>query len=233
MVCVVCGKTFLEDWRKYKTASDPKYCSRVCSNHRVFTEEIKNKISLKLSKEKRRCLCGKELERHNTSGKCSPCFIRDRKERLAFERSKNQEVKKDGIKKQLHDLKLKVFEDWKNNITSEAIETQSGLTKKELGSFYKRAIKDFLLELQDNRCSICGINNIWNGDLITFILDHIDGDSYNHKRNNLRLICPNCDSQQPTFKSRNKGKGRVARRIKYHERYTNAIQLGLEKPINL
>lgn len=48
-----------------------------------------------------------------------------------------------------------------------------------------------------------------------FVLDHVDGDSGNNTRPNLRLVCPNCDSQLPTFKARNRGKGRAWRRQRY------------------
>lgn len=46
-----------------------------------------------------------------------------------------------------------------------------------------------------------------------FILDHIDGDASRNDRDNLRLICPNCDSQLPTYKSRNKNSARTFRKI--------------------
>ena len=39
-------------------------------------------------------------------------------------------------------------------------------------------------------------------------IDHIDGDASNNKRENIRMICPNCDSQTETFKSKNKNSKR-------------------------
>ncbi len=63
--------------------------------------------------------------------------------------------------------------------------------------------KKFFLEEQNNKCAICGITNIWNEKELVFILDHIDGHANNNNRDNLRLICPNCDSQLSTYKSKN------------------------------
>ena len=57
----------------------------------------------------------------------------------------------------------------------------------------------------------------WNGLPLVLVLDHVNGDPEDNRRENLRLVCPNCDSQLPTYKARNKGKGRAWRR----ERYAN------------
>lgn len=78
-------------------------------------------------------------------------------------------------------------------------------------------IRRHILDEQDHRCSICGIVEEWNDQPLVFVLDHIDGDASNNHRDNLRMVCPNCDSQLPTFKSRNRGNGRHLRR----ERYAN------------
>ena len=43
----------------------------------------------------------------------------------------------------------------------------------------------------------------WNGKPVTFIADHIDGNSNNNRRDNLRMIDPACDSQLDTYKSKN------------------------------
>lgn len=62
------------------------------------------------------------------------------------------------------------------------------------------------------KCAICGIGRIWNGKSINFVLDHIDGDASNNSEENLRLICPNCDSQLDTYKSKNKNSARTHRK---------------------
>lgn len=73
-------------------------------------------------------------------------------------------------------------------------------------------IREYILNSQNNRCAICGIENIWNGKPLNFILDHIDGDASNSSRENVRLICPNCDAQLPTYKSKNKHSARSSRK---------------------
>lgn len=78
-------------------------------------------------------------------------------------------------------------------------------TMIKVNSIYRKYID----EEQNGKCSICGMKQIWNGKPIVFILDHIDGDSSNHDRKNLRLICPNCDSQLDTYKAKNKNSKRT------------------------
>lgn len=78
-------------------------------------------------------------------------------------------------------------------------------------SYNIKSIKNFILLEQNNKCSICNMNNRWNDKDIVFVLDHIDGDASNNKRENLRLVCPNCDSQLDTYKSKNKNSARKER----------------------
>ncbi len=49
----------------------------------------------------------------------------------------------------------------------------------------------------------CNISVEWLGKKITLELDHIDGDNNNNSLNNLRLLCPNCHSQTPTYRGKN------------------------------
>jgi hypothetical protein len=75
------------------------------------------------------------------------------------------------------------------------------------------SLKNWFLKDQDYKCDICNINNNWNGFELIFVLDHIDGNADNNYRENLRLVCPNCDSQLDTFKSKNKNSSRKERYI--------------------
>ena len=80
------------------------------------------------------------------------------------------------------------------------------------GSHYRHYVRRYLLLYQHDRCDLCGRPNKWHGKELIFILDHIDGNSDRNMRENLRMICPNCDSQLPTYKNRNLGHGRSSLR---------------------
>ena len=86
-------------------------------------------------------------------------------------------------------------------------------------------IKSYIKEKFSNTCQCCGITE-WNGQSITLTVDHIDGDAYNSKEENLNLLCPNCHSQTPTYAGRNKGKGTRLYRKKYDDKYRD-IKAGL------
>lgn len=61
-------------------------------------------------------------------------------------------------------------------------------------------VKRYVFEDQHRCCAICGSPAHWMGMRLILVLDHIDGDSTNNARENLRMVCPNCDSQLRTFK---------------------------------
>lgn len=83
------------------------------------------------------------------------------------------------------------------------------------GSGVGHYVRLHLLEAQGHSCAICAGATTWQGQELRLVLDHVDGDSTNNRRENLRLVCPNCDSQLPTYKARNRGKGRAWRRQRY------------------
>jgi hypothetical protein len=89
------------------------------------------------------------------------------------------------------------------------------------GGYTPKNFKTEFLREQNDRCAICGCEQMHNGKPLIFVLDHIDGNASNNRRENLRMICPNCDSQLPTFKSKNKNS---SRRNYWKEKILNALK---------
>jgi 5-methylcytosine-specific restriction endonuclease McrA len=77
-----------------------------------------------------------------------------------------------------------------------------------------RTMKRYLIETDGYLCSECGITE-WNSKPIMLELEHKNGNSGDNSRENVCLLCPNCHSQTSTYKNKNKGNGRHARRSRY------------------
>lgn len=70
-------------------------------------------------------------------------------------------------------------------------------------------IKRYLRRKFGNKCCLCGWAKINpKTGLVPLVADHIDGNWRNNTENNLRLLCPNCDSLTPTYAGLNKGRRR-------------------------
>ena len=87
-----------------------------------------------------------------------------------------------------------------------------GLSVKSIEEYFKqntshcgahtrdKIIKNNLMEY---KCAICGNIGEWNGKQLVLQLDHINGDHFDNRLENLRFLCPNCHSQTETFGSKN------------------------------
>lgn len=64
----------------------------------------------------------------------------------------------------------------------------------ERSTYGRGALKRRLFEegLKDRRCELCGQDEHWKGQVISLILDHINGVRDDNRLENLRIVCPNC-----------------------------------------
>jgi hypothetical protein len=75
----------------------------------------------------------------------------------------------------------------------------------EHSSYGRQNLKKRLLAngMLKNECSLCGGQPEWQSRPLVMILDHINGVNDDHRRENLRMVCPNCNSQLATFSGGN------------------------------
>ena len=82
------------------------------------------------------------------------------------------------------------------------------------------ALRRALVRRDGSVCSDCGLAE-WRGKPIPLESDHRNGNGDDHRSENLRLVCPNCHAQTPTYRARNVGNGRVVRRLRERQRYVS------------
>jgi hypothetical protein len=73
---------------------------------------------------------------------------------------------------------------------------------------YKLKIRLYRENLKKPECEICGWNTQSTDGRIPVELDHINGDHFDNRIENLRILCPNCHSLQLTHRGINSKKHR-------------------------
>ena len=63
----------------------------------------------------------------------------------------------------------------------------------------RRIIRENLLPY---KCNECGMDE-WKGQKLSLHLDHINGNGWDHKLENLRFLCPNCHSLTENYTGKN------------------------------
>jgi len=90
----------------------------------------------------------------------------------------------------------------KNSLNLDDILNKDSFVSRKVikNKLYKEGIKNKI-------CEICGQDENWfNDSKIVHILDHINGDAYDNRLENLRIVCPNCNSTLETNCGSNKTK---------------------------
>jgi hypothetical protein len=77
----------------------------------------------------------------------------------------------------------------------------------------RNTLKRQLLQqgLIENKCQLCDCLPEWYGKPLVLVLDHINGVNNDNRIENLRLLCPNCNSQTETFAGRNAKRNRASK----------------------
>ncbi|MFY1586467.1 hypothetical protein ACN267_18420 [Micromonospora sp. WMMD734] len=69
------------------------------------------------------------------------------------------------------------------------------------GARLKAALRDIGVP---DECEGCGTGPVWQARPLTLHVDHLTGDFLDNRPPNLRLLCPNCHSQTPTYAGRHR-----------------------------
>lgn len=77
------------------------------------------------------------------------------------------------------------------------------MTKASTYSTYKLKRRLLRVGLKPSSCEECGWAKQSQEGHLPLELDHINGDRFDHRLENLRILCPNCHSLKPTYRGHN------------------------------
>lgn len=105
---------------------------------------------------------------------------------------------------------LNIFEEKKSKLKKERVTSFKEFPLDEVmvinSSFARAPLRKRLIKEKviPYLCEICGMEPMWLGKPLSLILDHKNGIRNDHRKENLRFLCPCCNSQTETFAGRNK-----------------------------
>ncbi len=100
--------------------------------------------------------------------------------------------------------KIEYFSSQKNGVyCSNRCQGDYTLKKRfKEGTRWNYAMRNYIIRERGEKCEKCGIAE-WNKNVLSFHVDHINGDRKDNRFENLKILCPNCHSQTDTFASKN------------------------------
>lgn len=87
-----------------------------------------------------------------------------------------------------------------------AIPLKDILVQNSTFQSFKLKKRLFAVGLKPRHCELCGWAQSTQDGYLPLELDHINGNRYDNRLINLRVLCPNCHSLQPTHRGRNSAK---------------------------
>ena len=205
-----CGKPFL-----VKKGSTGMYCSRSCA------AIVNNSKHPKRSVEGSCDLCGKSISK--TRKYCSLCFNENKADILTKNRATRVEKTAKGKPRLCPGCSLILKDRHRIYCTRECgvlykrkTQVQKWLNGEWDGSEaagLSRIIRDYLISEAGNKCTVltCAVPGGFREvnprtGRVPLEIDHIDGDCFNNKIENLVVLCPNCHSLTDTYRGLNIGK---------------------------
>lgn len=146
--------------------------------------------------------CKNEFE--PSKGLINYCSLKCRNSREWSEDDKK--IKSNAAKKseKVKNLNSKITAEVRKRITiTKKIKHKEKILNEEYNKLSFGRLRLRVLFEQDEKCNNCGLGE-WLNQKIVLELEHIDGDHFNNKRDNLEMLCPNCHSLTTTWRGRNK-----------------------------
>jgi hypothetical protein len=205
--CDICSKEFYKKSSEIKRTKN-NYCSYICSN--IGKTKDKNKICQNCQK----VFWAIDIRSKFCSHSCAASFNNKGKIRNGKSYKKvpclncgnifNQKRHKEDFCSRNCFVDFQRKEKIKRFLNSE-------LNDKQVRT---KLIREYLIKKQNGVCTICKHPPLHNKKPLVFIVDHIDGVFTNNNPENVRAICPNCNSQTDTFSGKNAKKNKEKRHKK-------------------
>ena len=74
--------------------------------------------------------------------------------------------------------------------------------KRIQGNYIKKWL--FKFKIKERICEECGCDESWYNKPLVLELHHVNGQPRDNRLENLQILCPNCHSQTPTHRGRNR-----------------------------